>query len=297
MPFGAMYGALFFTVLALWLVLGGGGSAGPWSPEVFLAAAAGGTALGLLLGRRFARFGGAILAALVALWTGRLFLLAPDPAPVLFFVGSMTCALLLLLPVTGRAEVAPRASSVFGRAMDLLAVAGSAGFVVGTVWLASAAPHEAAATTARAARAESAPAEPARAATPTRVRWTDFGSGLALAESEGKPLVVTFVASWCGYCQKMDHTTWTEPQVIDKLADLVAVRVDVDETSPRNGYAGADLASRYGIRGTPALMLIDAAGHALARADGYRDGPQTLAWLESALKRRGTGGGVKSVSP
>ena len=290
MPFGAMYGALFFTVLAVWLVLGGGVPAGSWSPQVFLAAAAGATAVGLLMRRSFARFGGAALAALVALWTARLFLLAPDPAPVLFFVGSVTCALLLLLPVTGRGSTAAPGASPLGRATDLLAVAGSAGFVVGTMWLAAAAPPQAT-SSVRAARAE-----PARADAPQRVRWTDFGSGLSLAASEGKPLVVTFVASWCGYCEKMDRTTWTEPQVIEKLADLVAVRVDVDETSPRNGYAGADLASRYGIRGTPALLLIDAAGHALARADGYRDGPQTLAWLEAALRRRTTSGGVQSVS-
>ena len=292
MPFGAMYGALFFAVLAVWLALGGGGPAGSWSPQVFLAAAAGASALGLLMRRPFARFGGAALAALVALWTARLFLLAPDPAPVLFFVGSVTCVLLLLLPVTGRGSpAAPRASRL-GRATDLLAVAGSAGFVVGTMWLAAAAPPQATSSL------RAAPAEPARqnVPTPQRVRWTDFGSGLSLAANEGKPLVVTFVASWCGYCQKMDRTTWSEPQVIEKLADLVAVRVDVDETSPRNGYAGADLASRYGIRGTPALMLIDAAGQALARADGYRDGPQTLAWLEAALRRRTTSGGAQSVS-
>ena len=296
MPFGAMYGALFFTVLAVWLVLGGGGPSGAWSPQVFLAAAAGATGVGLVLRRRFARFGGAVLAVLVALWTGRLFLLAPNPAPVLFVVGSLTCALLLLLPVTGRGTPTPPGSSALGRATDLLVVAGSVAFVVGTLWLAPSAPREAA-SAARPVRAESA-----REAAPTRVRWTDYGSGLALAASEGKPLVVTFVASWCGYCQKMDHTTWTEPQVIEKLADLVAVRVDVDETSPRNGYAGADLASRYGIRGTPALLLIDAAGRALARADGYRDGPETLAWLEAALRRSGPNGsgapsaGVQSVS-
>ena len=74
-------------------------------------------------------------------------------------------------------------------------------------------------------------------------------------------------------------------------------RGGVVQGSGGNVYAGADLASRYGIRGTPALMLIDAAGHALARADGYRDGPQTLAWLEAALRRSGTSGGVQSASP
>ena len=293
MPFGAMYGALFFTVLALWLVLGPTAVEGPWSPQISLAAASGATGLGLLLRRRFARMGGAALATVVALWTGRLFLIAPGPAPVLFFVGSLTCALLLLLPVTGRGETAAGASAL-GRASGLVAVAGSAGFVIGSLWL-SPAPSSGAAPTPRATRAESV-----LAAAPTRVHWTDFGNGLALAESEGKPLIVTFVASWCGYCQKMDRTTWTEPQVIAKLAGLVAVRVDVDETAPRNGYAGADLASRYGIRGTPALMLIDAAGRALARADGYRDGPQTLTWLETALQRHGSengGASAQATSP
>ena len=279
MPFGAMYGALFFTVMALWLILSPAGAPdGLLAPRLLLAAAAGAVGLGLLRRLGWARWGGAALAAVAAFWMARVFLLSPEPAPVMFLVGSLTAAALLLVPVTGRVQPASPAGAL-GRAAGFVAAAGLAGFVLVSLW------REPAPAVATDVPRESTRATAAAAVAPDRVRWTDFGSGIKRAEGEGKPLVVTFIAEWCGYCKQMDRTTWKDPRVIENLADVVAVRVDVEEIKPRNGHAGSDLAARYGVRGTPALLLLDPQGRVLARADGYRDARDTLAWLDGALRR------------
>jgi thioredoxin-like negative regulator of GroEL len=87
----------------------------------------------------------------------------------------------------------------------------------------------------------------------------------------------------------MDRTTWKAPAVIDRLDGIVPVRIDVDETQPRNGKAGSDLAGRYGVQGTPTLILLDADGRVIDRASGYLDSGQLLDWLDRTLGRP-TGG-------
>ena len=84
------------------------------------------------------------------------------------------------------------------------------------------------------------------AARATRVDWTDFGAALSRARTEDKPILVAFVTGWCGYCRKMDQTTWRDASVIDRLADVIAAKVDAEDPSQKNGYSGTALAERYG---------------------------------------------------
>ena len=120
-----------------------------------------------------------------------------------------------------------------------------------------------------------------------RVLWTDFGSGLDRARDEGKPMLVNFEVDWCGYCRKMARTTWKHPGVIERLGDLVNVRVNAEETVERNGFTGQELAARYGVTGFPTLMLVDADGRVLNTTGGYQEPRQLLTWIEDSLKRPG----------
>ncbi len=68
----------------------------------------------------------------------------------------------------------------------------------------------------------------------------------ALTDAGDKPVLVDFFATWCGPCQMA-------APVIDKLGQdydgkAVIAKVDVDD----NG----DLASRYGVRSIPTVVLI-----------------------------------------
>ncbi len=95
--------------------------------------------------------------------------------------------------------------------------------------------------------------------------------------------MVNFITDWCGYCKKMDRTTWKDPAVVERLAQLVAVRVDAEEQRIRGGYSGAELAARYAVNGTPTLLLLNDRGEPVSRTSGYLDAGQLLGWLDASL--------------
>jgi thiol:disulfide interchange protein len=119
----------------------------------------------------------------------------------------------------------------------------------------------------------------------TRVVWSDYGPGLEKAIAEEKPVLVSFYTDWCGYCKKMDRSTFRDPSVIETLNRMVPVRVDAEDTSAIHGYRGTELATRYRVGTFPTLVLLDSGGHEIARARGYRNAGQLLGWLKSSVER------------
>ena len=102
-----------------------------------------------------------------------------------------------------------------------------------------------------AARVEVAAAQ--LAAPARQVTWSDYATGLVQARQAGKPVLATFVTSWCGYSQNEVRTTWKAPAVAARLADTIPVRIDVEDEAAQ----GPQLAERYGIRGYPVQLLLN----------------------------------------
>jgi thiol:disulfide interchange protein len=196
-------------------------------------------------------------------------MLAESVASYLWLLGGVAAAILLALPATGDVrrgvEEGRRIAPRLGRLLGLLAGCCMAGLIA-TLWWSG------------------PPPEPAGAPTIPdlgRVLWSDFGRGLEIARAENKPIMVAFVTAWCGYCRQMDRVTWKNPEVIDALAEIVAVRVDAEENAERNGYRGVDLAARFGVSTYPTMLLVDSSGRELSRAVGYKEPGEYLNWLRT----------------
>jgi len=242
--------------------------------------------LALPLRRAWARWLGALVAlALVAihLWAVPL---GDGVAAHLVLFGSVAATILLIVPGTGDVGREPGSGKRLpaprlGRALGLLASVGLAGAAAG-FWMGALRPAPAASLTTGGAHAR-----PAIAGLSDRMTWTTFGQGIELARAEDRPVLLTFIADWCGYCRKMDRTTWKDPRVVQRSADVVAVRVDAEEGVPRDGFTGRDLAREYGVHGFPTLLLLDSGGREIARSGGYQSAGEFLAWLDDSLPRSG----------
>ncbi len=110
------------------------------------------------------------------------------------------------------------------------------------------------------------------------------GNKVYLSDFVGKPVVLNFWASWCGYC-KMEMPDFEEKYL--ELGDdvhflMVNVTDGKQETQEsasefiaENGYTfpvyydkDLDAASAYGAYSLPMTFFIDAEGHAVAKAGG-----------------------------
>ncbi len=73
--------------------------------------------------------------------------------------------------------------------------------------------------------------------------------------SDGKPTLVWFSGTWCEFCEQMDPFAHETARSFADRAVFVEKSVDDDRAA----------AARYGIRGTPTFVLIDAKGKELGR--------------------------------
>lgn len=90
----------------------------------------------------------------------------------------------------------------------------------------------------------------------------DLHGALATARSEGKVVMVDFYTDWCGWCRKLDQTTFADPEVLHVLDGLVAVKLNAERE-------GREEARRLGVDGYPTLVFLDAAGVEVGRIPGY----------------------------
>ena len=104
----------------------------------------------------------------------------------------------------------------------------------------------------------------ARADPESGIAWQDWSpSVFDEARGSGRRVLVDLTASWCHACNVMEQGTFLDPAVIERIRQgFVPVRVDVD--------AFPDLHLRFHLefRGLPTILILDAEGTVLRRANG-----------------------------
>jgi len=298
MPFGLVFGALFLVAWAGWAATGF-----PLRGALGLVAAGIAIALacGLALRQPWARWAEAAFVLFVSAAGAILSTWRGGAMDLVMLVGGLLTLAFLLVPATGdprrgvAAETRPwrRTGRVVGwltlAATGLLIASGVAairhlpvGKPAASVQDSGGARNDGGTQDSGSAggsgRARAVPAA-------ARVEWLDYGSGVSRAKATGKPMFIDFFASWCGPCKMMERETFRDAEVRRRLSEIVAVKVDSEETEARPGPSGADVADRFGVSGYPTLVVLDAEGREVSRLTGFVPPDDFTTWLARSIEK------------
>ena len=89
-------------------------------------------------------------------------------------------------------------------------------------------------------------------------------------------IMLDFYTDWCGYCKKLDQTTFIEPAVVKEFGKVVPVKINAE----KEGYP---LAKKYVISSFPTLVFIQPDGVEYGRINGYVNSGYFIQSLREAI--------------
>jgi thiol:disulfide interchange protein len=131
-------------------------------------------------------------------------------------------------------------------------------------------------------------AREAREEVATGVKWlASYEDAVAAAKKNKQPIMIDFYADWCGWCKKLDKSTYVDKDVVALAKEFVSLKIDAD--------VEGSISSEYKVVGLPTILFIDATGKELHRVVGYRPPAAFLDEMNVALEsyqgKRGSQGG------
>lgn len=102
------------------------------------------------------------------------------------------------------------------------------------------------------------------------------------ATADDVPILIEIYAPWCPYCERMQQTVYSHPDVETYLEEnFVYVRLNSDTTKGTHTFKGRtlstdQLASVLGAKGVPTTVFLEADGTPIARQPGFIERPQFL---------------------
>ena len=133
----------------------------------------------------------------------------------------------------------------------------------------------------------------ANAKTSTPAGWIDdYDTALKRAADEEKLIVANFSGSdWCGWCKRLDSEVFNTDDFRKGATNrYVLLMVDSPRDrsllSPKAREQNPKLVEKYGIRGFPTVLILDAKGKTVSELGYRRGGPENyLKALEAAIKK------------
>jgi thioredoxin-related protein len=108
------------------------------------------------------------------------------------------------------------------------------------------------------------------------ITWLKYDKAVEEAKKRKKHIIVDFATSWCGWCKKMQATTYQDTQVVNTInRDFVATEIDGDSYNVLKLKDGdvteKGITVQFQVRGYPTTWFLEPDGTKIAPTQGYVD--------------------------
>lgn len=123
---------------------------------------------------------------------------------------------------------------------------------------------------------------------PSDEAWTTIDKAISKVDDSHQFIFVDIYTDWCGWCKKMDQSTFTDPTTLNNLkSNFVLVKLNAEAEAPfdfngktyglvQNGNRKTNefalqIGTSSGRLGYPTLVVLDAKGNKLQAFPGFKD--------------------------
>lgn len=127
-----------------------------------------------------------------------------------------------------------------------------------------------------------------------KIKWHTIDEAIQLASQEPRVLVIDVYTDWCGWCKRMDATTFSDPGVVAMMnKHFYPVKLDAEGRenivigertfkfvdNGRRGYHEIAAIVTKGRLSYPTISYLNAQGKVLEAAPGYKTADQFRVYL------------------
>ena len=116
------------------------------------------------------------------------------------------------------------------------------------------------------------------------INWLTVEEAQALSEKEPRKIIMDVYTDWCGWCKKMDKTTFADEEVAQYVNEnFYAVKLKADSkdkvTFKGKEFSKGELAKAFRVSGYPTIVFFDKSFSKFQPVSGYRSANDFLALL------------------
>src|SRR5690606_32328710 len=108
-----------------------------------------------------------------------------------------------------------------------------------------------------------------------KINWITIQEAEKLSKEKPKKIFVDVYTDWCGWCKRMDKTTFSDEAVIDYVNEhyyAVKLNAESQDNFALKGIntTSAELARSFRVSSYPTIVFIDETFHNITPVPGYR---------------------------